>query len=135
MIVDTSALLALFDVDEPDHRAVSAVLNDTSESLVVSPFVVAELDYSSRPVRAYQKSSRCSASCLVERGNCRQSTPRTLKQAASFIDRYRDQQIGIADASIAVLADRHGTRTIVTLDHRHFDVIRRLSGGRFRVLP
>ena len=45
MIVDTSALLAFFDTDEPDHAAVSGVLARASEPLVVSPYVVAELDY------------------------------------------------------------------------------------------
>ena len=45
MIVDTSALLAFFDTSEPDHEAVSAVLGAATEPLVVSPYVVAELDY------------------------------------------------------------------------------------------
>ena len=45
MIVDTSALLAYFDTNEPDHEAVSRVLERSSELLVVSPYVVAELEY------------------------------------------------------------------------------------------
>ena len=45
MIVDTGALLAFFDTDEPDHETVSAVLDAATEPLVVSPYVVAELDY------------------------------------------------------------------------------------------
>jgi predicted nucleic acid-binding protein len=58
-----------------------------------------------------------------------------LARAASLIERYADQEIGVADASIIVLADRYRTRTIVSLDRRHFDVLRPLSGGRFTVLP
>lgn len=58
-----------------------------------------------------------------------------LSQARSLIDRYADQGIGVADASNVVLAARYRTRTIVTLDRRHFDVLRPLAGGRFRVLP
>jgi hypothetical protein len=34
-----------------------------------------------------------------------------------------------------VLAARHRTRSLLTLDHRHFNVIRPLEGGRFRLLP
>ena len=52
-----------------------------------------------------------------------------------MIERYADQEIGLADASIVVLARRHGTRTIATLDRRHFDVVRPLDGGRFTVVP
>jgi predicted nucleic acid-binding protein len=36
MIVDTDALLAFFDRDEPDHRAVAAALENAAEPLVVS---------------------------------------------------------------------------------------------------
>lgn len=42
---------------------------------------------------------------------------------------------GRADASNVALAARYRTRTIVTLDRRHFDVLRPLGGGRFTVLP
>ena len=34
-----------------------------------------------------------------------------------------------------VLAERYRTRTIVTLDRRHFDVLRPITGGRFTLLP
>jgi predicted nucleic acid-binding protein len=60
---------------------------------------------------------------------------RDLDRAATVIERYPDQAIGLADASIVVLADRHRTREILTLDHRHFDVVRPLSGGRFKLRP
>src|SRR5579859_5787489 len=45
MIVDSSAVLAFFDRDEPDHAALAAVLSQSSEPLVVSPYVIAEVDY------------------------------------------------------------------------------------------
>ena len=35
-----------------------------------------------------------------------------------------DQHIDVADASNVVLADQYRTRTIATLDRRHFDVVR-----------
>ena len=54
-----------------------------------------------------------------------------LELAASLVKKYRDQHIGAADASNVVLADRYQTRTIVTLDRRHFDVLRPLSGRLF----
>lgn len=45
MIIDTSALLAYFDAGEPDHDAMSRVIDESTDLLVVSPYVVAELDY------------------------------------------------------------------------------------------
>jgi hypothetical protein len=44
VIVDASALPAFFDASEPDHDAVSGVI-DGADGLAVSPYVVAELDY------------------------------------------------------------------------------------------
>lgn len=58
-----------------------------------------------------------------------------LKQALMVIARYRDQEIGVADASNVVLAEGYRTRTILTLDRRHFDVLRSSTGDPFTVLP
>ena len=55
--------------------------------------------------------------------------------AGGVIRRYSDQRLGVADASNVILAGRYATRSIVTLDRRHFDVVRPASGGRFRILP
>jgi predicted nucleic acid-binding protein len=58
-----------------------------------------------------------------------------LALASTVVERYADQQIGIADASNVILAARYRTRTIATLDHRHFDALRQLGGGRFTIVP
>lgn len=135
MIVDTSALLAFFDRDEPDHRAVSEVLGGATEPLVVSPYVVAELD----DFVASRIGVTVELAVLGELASGAWDLPAfdaaQLAMARAVIERYADQGIGLADASNVVLADRHRTRTIVTLDHRHFDVLRPLGGGRFRVIP
>ncbi|AFE11897.1 hypothetical protein J113_04190 [Mycobacterium tuberculosis CAS/NITR204] len=34
-----------------------------------------------------------------------------------------------------MLADRYRTRTILTLDRRHFSALRPIGGGRFTVIP
>jgi len=47
---------------------------------------------------------------------------------------YGDQEIGVTDASLVVLASRHQTRTILTLDRRHFSVVRPLDGGHFNLI-
>jgi predicted nucleic acid-binding protein len=45
VIADTSGLLALFNLTEPAHTPVQRVVARTAEPLVVSRYVVAELDY------------------------------------------------------------------------------------------
>ena len=135
MIVDTSALLAYFDLDEPEHGACAEVIESAEEDLVVSPYVVAELDY----LIATRLGVDPELAALTELSGGAWALPASpasdIQLAIGLIRRYADQEIGIADASNVVLADRYRTRTIATLDHRHFDVLRPLSGGRFTVLP
>ena len=135
MILDTSALLAYFDADEPDHQAVAALLENTDEPLVVSPYVVAELDY----LVASRLGVTAELAVLAELAGGAWDLPAVdaegLAGARAVVERYADQRSGVADASNVVLAARYRTQTIVTLDHRHFDVLRPLTGGRFTVLP
>lgn len=135
MIVDTSALLAYFDTGEPDHDAVSRAIEGQPEPLVVSPYVVAELDY----LIATRVGVDAELAVIAELSGGAWELPAfagpDLAQAQSIIAKYRDQDIGLADASNVVLADRYRTRTIATLDRRHFDVLRPLRGGRFAIVP
>lgn len=43
--------------------------------------------------------------------------------------------VGLADASNVVLAQRHGVRDILTLDERHFRALRGPRNLPFRLLP
>ena len=45
IIADTSGLLASFNDREPQHKQVRRCLDETTEALVISPYVLAELDY------------------------------------------------------------------------------------------
>lgn len=58
-----------------------------------------------------------------------------LRKACALIERYQDQDIGVADASLVVLARRYKTERLLTLDHRHFRVVRAHSGRPFTLLP
>lgn len=135
MIVDTSAVLAFFDRDEPDHEAVVAIITETSEPLVLSPYVVAEVDYlvaTRLGVEAEITALRELAGGAWDLATIDMADLATI---ATIVQQYRDQAIGAADASNVVLAQRYRTSSIVTLDRRHFTVLRPLTGGHFAVLP
>ena len=61
--------------------------------------------------------------------------PQDWKQIATLVHRYRDLPLGGADASLIVLANRLRTRLIVTLDQRHFRVVKNAAGQPFELLP
>jgi predicted nucleic acid-binding protein len=48
---------------------------------------------------------------------------------------YADSDIGFVDASIVAVAERLNVRKIVTLDRRHFGLIRPRHCEAFAILP
>jgi predicted nucleic acid-binding protein len=135
MIVDTSALLAFFDSAEPRHRDVARAIEAAGELMVVSPYVIAELDY----LVATRHGVRAELAVLDELGGgawelaCLDVAE--LRTARTIVDRYADQRIGLADASNVVLAQRFGQTSIATLDRRHFSVLRALDGSTLTLVP
>ena len=134
IIVDTSALFAFMRIDDPDHASVSRAL-DVSVPLVVSPFVIAELDY----LVETRIGIRAELAVLAELSSGSYELPALtaadLISCAALIERYSDQRVGITDASLVVLADRYQTRTICTLDRRHFSALRTLDDQPFDIVP
>lgn len=56
-------------------------------------------------------------------------------EAATLVERYRQMDIGIADASLIVLAAKYQTTRLLTFDDRHFRAIRPLHAAAFTLLP
>ena len=135
LICDTSALVAYFDASDAHSARVCEVIEADPGPFVVSPYVVAELDYLLATRRGVD--SELAALTELSGGAWELSSfePEALRDAAALIDRYRDQDIGVTDASLVILAERYRTERILTLDHRHFRVIRSSAGRPFAVLP
>jgi predicted nucleic acid-binding protein len=50
-------------------------------------------------------------------------------------DLYPTLELGLADASLVVLAERHRTLDLLALDERHVRVVRGSGGRPVRLLP
>jgi predicted nucleic acid-binding protein len=135
ILVDTSGLLSAMDADDPDQRRTSAAIRTSRGPRLLSPFVLAELDY----LLARRVGSAVARRLLDEVvGGAYRLEPfdaEDVRRAAAIIDRYHDLDLGLADASIVVLAERHRVNDIVTLDERHFRAVLGPGGRRFRILP
>jgi len=135
ILLDTSGLLAALDSSQNRHAQAAAALHTVSGPLLLSPFVLAELDY----LLATRVGVRAQRALLdeVARGAYRLEpfTTEDVAAAALVLRRYRDLEIGLADASIVVLAERYAVLDVLTLDHRHFQALRGPRGRRFRIHP
>jgi predicted nucleic acid-binding protein len=135
ILLDTGGLLAAIDRSQAQHVGAAQALRRARGPLLLSPFVLAELDYL-LTTRVGIDAQRALLE-EVARGAYRLEpfTPEDVAAAASVVQRYQDLRIGLADASIVVLADRHRVLEVLTLDHRHFEALRGPGGRRFRLRP
>lgn len=134
ILLDTSGLLAAIDSSQTHHSEAARSLSSARPPLLLSPFVLAELDYLVASRVGY--AARANALEEVERGayTLEPMAARDITSAHRIIDRYADLEISLADASIVVLSERHHVRDVLTLDERHFRVLRS-EGEHFRLLP
>ena len=134
IIADTSGVFAALDRSQRLHAAVREVV-DGGEAMVLSPFVLAELDY----LLATRISVSASVELLrdVEAGAYELApfTPDDVGEARLIVERYHDLGIGLADASIVVLSGRYECDRVLTLDERHFRALRTTGGATFKLLP
>jgi uncharacterized protein len=135
ILLDTSGLLSALDESQRYHHECATMLGELSPPLLLSPFVLAELDY----LLMRHIGRRAQAALLEEvvRGAYRLEPfgASDVARAKEVIERYADLDIGLADASIVVLAERHAVREVLTLDQRHFRAMRIERRKRFKILP
>lgn len=134
-MVDTSAIVAFMNARDRQHVAVRAWLEAETDDLATTPMIVAEADHlvASRGGRAASAALRAD---LAAGAYSVEWWPAAMSAAVRVADRYADMDLGLADASLVILAERMGTVDVATLDERHFRALRPLSGGHaFRLLP
>jgi uncharacterized protein len=134
ILLDTSGLLAAIDADQRWHSEAASSLAGAAPPLLLSPFVLAELDY----LLAARVGQAERASLLEEVGRgvyaLSPMSSTDVGRARTIIVRHADLGISLADASIVVLAERHQVAEVLTLDQRHFRVLS-AAGKPFRLLP
>ncbi len=137
IICDTSGLLAAYDEQEPDGPAIRELVDAEAGALVVSPFVLAELDYmllSRAGIRAELTLLEDLADGVYQ---VAAFTSQDAERVARLAEQYEDLRLGIPDAHTMILAapDRYGTTRVLTFDHKHFRAVKPPQGGVFTVLP
>lgn len=135
MILDTSALLAYFDANEPRHADVAAFIEAHVGPLVISPYVIAELDYLLLTRHGAPAEQRVLTELAGGAWELASIDLHRLDRARELTNRYPGADVGITDASLVILAEDYGTRTIATLDRRHFSILRFADGTAPLIVP
>jgi predicted nucleic acid-binding protein len=132
-IVDTGPLYAAADEDDDDHVRCLTTLERSDLELVVPALVVAEATY----LVGSRLGHHAEVGFLRGLATIEVEGPLASDWAAiaALVDQYADFPLGGTDASVAALADRLDTDVIVTLDRRHFGVLRSAAGRPYTLLP
>ena len=132
-IVDSGPLLASANVADPHHAACVAAMTRRGFDLLIPTLCVAEVCY----LLGSRHGSEAEARFVRGLADFRVVAPEPADwlRIGDLVRTYRDLPLGSTDASVAVLAERMGTSRILTLDRRHFSVVRNSRGGAFELHP
>lgn len=135
IVIDTSVVLAFMDRDDDDHEATRDWLTNQTEELATTPLIVAELDHMVS-IRGGPTAVRALREDLDSGAYLIEWWPTAIHEAVAVAERYESMELGLADASLVILAARLQTTDIATLDERHFRTLKPLSDAKtFRLLP
>lgn len=135
LLLDAGALYSQADRADPHHAEVAEVLQAEQGPLIASAIGVAEADYLiltrlGIDVELAFLEDLAEGTFQVECLNRAE-----FGTALQVARRYRDLKLGLADASLVVLAQRFKIRRLVTFDERAFRNVAPLQGGSFTLLP
>lgn len=133
-LVDTGAIVALFNRDDPHHGTASGWFRGFRGLLLTTEAVVTETAY----VLAASPEHRRAALAWVARartaGLLRVEPVFDHSVISGILDRYASLPCDYADATLIELAEREGVAAIATIDQRDFSIYRLRGRRRFRVL-
>lgn len=135
ILLDTSGLLAAMDASQRHHAESAHALRKATPPLLLSPFVLAELDYLLSTHIGPDAQNALLEEVVCGAYQLEAFAPADIARAREVLVRFSKLRIGLAEASLVVLAERHRTRNVLTLDERHFRALRTHDRKRFKLLP
>jgi len=133
ILADTCGIVALLDRDDRHHLAVRDSVKTARIGIPVT--TLPEVDYmvtkylGEAVARAFVQDVLQGAFSLMS------IEMQDLRRTYELMSQYSDVPIGLVDASIVALAERHHISTILTLDRRHFSLFQPVGIPYLELLP
>lgn len=135
LICDTGPLYAAMDRSDRDHLTCAKLIETSTEQVLVPAPVVVELDW----LAGRRLESEAFLSFLVDVEEARVGVLELrvddYVRIRELLDRYRDLPLGFVDVAVLAVVERLGESKMVTLDRRHFRVVRPRHILALRLMP
>ncbi len=134
LTLDTSGLLALLNRDDRHHEACAEAYVQEGGPYFITVAILAEIAWILEDRRRFPHYTG-----RVVLGDIRAGAytldwdPDDVPRIQELTDRYRDLELGLADAAVIACAERHGG-LVLTTDFRHFPVVAR-GESTLTILP
>jgi predicted nucleic acid-binding protein len=137
IVVDTGAWYAVFDSAEPTHEACTTFLATSTEGLVTTPLVLAELDHLLTTRLGEQVRNRVMLRLASGAVTISAFDVTAFARSAQIASEHTGMRLGLTDASVMVAAAQNRTTRLFTLDHEHFRALRPLdhAASAYTLLP
>ncbi len=135
LIVDAGPLYAAADTTDNNHAASYKLLAGAARPLLVPEVIVSEVAYLLGDRLGAQAEIAFAQSIADGLLTVEPVLNSEWRRIAELTKQYADLPLGMADAFVIALAERHGATEIATLDRRHFHVVRPKHVAGFILLP
>jgi predicted nucleic acid-binding protein len=135
LILDTGPLYASLDRSDDDHARCRSLIEEADEPLLIPAPVLVEVEYLSH--RSRHPGVLVALLSDIESGayDVAALAASDYRRVRELCDRYADADIGFVDASVLAIVERLEEQKLVTLDHRHFGILRPRHVDTLRLLP
>lgn len=127
MVADTAPLVAAIDSRDRAHALAKSMVTRLGRRLVVPDAVAVEVDYFVRTRLTGTAARRFVRAMADGELSVAFLTPGLLRRAAEIDEQYADLGLGLVDASVMAIAERHDL-PILTFDFEHFRATRPAEG-------
>ncbi len=135
IVIDAGPIIGAASPNDQRHAECVALLRDLGQTvpLMTVPGITAVCYF-----LATRGSAQGEASFIRSLGAMFEVVDLTAtdwERTAELVETYGDLPLGMADASVVAVAERYGVTEIVTLDDRHFRVVRPRHVDAFTLRP
>ena len=135
LIADSGGVYGLYDASEKKHKSIRKAFEAEPGLAIIPMAVLSEIDYLLRSKLGIQAELDFIDDVRAGAFTLEPILPADMARCRALIETYRDLDLGLADASEIACAERLGVFRILTVDERHFRVVRCATGKPLILLP